>query len=153
MEPWRTIVTAGLPLDPGDLGIATEVIDGRRNQVRDGLGIGAVEVRIGHEPSAASKPHQAQRSETRYGGGARRLRFGAQLSVVGGEELVSVRHQNVALTPDNAERTYRHPWSPAVADLISQAAAATSGAKIESFRPLLVERRAGDQLIGLRQGP
>ena len=84
MEPRRTIVTAGLPLDPGDLGIVTVVIEDLRHKVRDGLGLGAVEVWIGHEPSTASEPHQAQRAEMRHSDGTRRLCVGAQLSVIGG---------------------------------------------------------------------
>jgi hypothetical protein len=35
--------------------------------------------------------------------------------------------------------------------VVDQAAEATAGAKIQAFRPLLVEHRAGDQLLKLRQ--
>jgi hypothetical protein len=37
-----------------------------------------------------------------------------------------------------------------VAEVIDQAAEATAGAKIQSFRPLLVEHRASDELMRLR---
>jgi hypothetical protein len=37
-----------------------------------------------------------------------------------------------------------------VAEVIDRAAAMTSGAKIQSFRPLLVEHRASDELLKLR---
>jgi hypothetical protein len=37
-----------------------------------------------------------------------------------------------------------------VAEVIDRAAEMTAGAKIQSFRPLLVEHRASDELIKLR---
>jgi hypothetical protein len=39
-----------------------------------------------------------------------------------------------------------------VAEVVDQAAEVTAGAKIQTFRPLLVEHRAVDQLSRLRRG-
>ncbi len=39
-----------------------------------------------------------------------------------------------------------------VAEIIDLAAEATAGAKIQSFRPLLVEHRASDHLLKIRAG-
>ena len=89
-------MTAGLPLDPDDLGIVTVVIERRCHEVRHGLGLGAIEVRIGHEPSTPRERDQAQRAEGAHRDGARRLCIGAQLSVVGRKQLFSLRHRNTA---------------------------------------------------------
>ena len=85
MESRDTIVTAGLPLNAGDLGIVTVMIEGLSHELRDRLGLGAVEVWIGHEPSTASEADQAKRAEPGHSDGTRRFCVGAQLSVIGRE--------------------------------------------------------------------
>jgi hypothetical protein len=85
VESGGTIVTAGLPLDPGDLGIVTEVIEGLCHHMRHGLGLGAVEGWIGYEPFTPSERDQKKRAEVGHPDGALGLRLCAQLSVVGRE--------------------------------------------------------------------
>ena len=48
------------------------------------------------------------------------------------------------------EQRYPEVDADIVAEVIDQAAEATAGAKIQSFRPLLVEHRASDHLMKLR---
>ena len=73
------IVTAGLPLNVRDLGILAVMIEGLCHELRDGLGLGTVEVWRGHEPSTPSEPHQAKRAEVGHSDGTRRFCVGAQL--------------------------------------------------------------------------
>ena len=93
MESGGTIVTAGLPFDPGDLGIVTEVIEGWPHDGRDGLGVDAVRAWIGHETFTPSECGEEKRAEVGHPDGALGLCVGAQLTVVGREELFSDRHR------------------------------------------------------------
>ncbi len=70
VESGGTIMTAGLPFDPGDLGVVTEVVEGVCHDRRDGLGVGAVEVRIGYETFSPSERHQKKRAEVGHPDGA-----------------------------------------------------------------------------------
>ncbi len=90
------IVTAGLPLNLGDLGIVPVMIECRCHELRDRLSLGAVKAWIGHEPSTPSEPHQAKRAEVGHSDGTRRFSVGAQLSVIGREKVFSVRDETLA---------------------------------------------------------
>jgi hypothetical protein len=56
------------------------------------------------------------------------------------------------LVRDRLEQRFPDVATDQVAEAIDQAAEVTAGAKIQQFRPLLVERRAGDELRKLRRG-
>ncbi len=97
MESGGAIVTAGLPLDLGDPGIVTIVIEGLCHELRDRRGLGAVEVWIGHEPSTPIEPDHTKRSEPGHRDGARGFCVGAQLAVIGHEKVFSVRDETLAV--------------------------------------------------------
>jgi hypothetical protein len=88
VEARGTIMTSGLPLDPGDLGILTVVIEGLCHEARRSRGVGAVEASIGHEAPTASVRDEEQRSEAAHSDCARGLRVSAQLLVVGQQQLL-----------------------------------------------------------------
>jgi hypothetical protein len=53
---------------------------------------------------------------------------------------------------ERLEQRFPEVDSDTVAEVVDQAAEVTAGAKIQTFRPLLVEHRAGDELRRLRRG-
>jgi len=86
------IMAAGFPLNSRDLGILTVMIQDLGHQLRQVLGLGAVEVRIGHEASAARKRRQAKGADAGHSDGALGLCVRAQLPVVSQEKIFDVRH-------------------------------------------------------------
>jgi hypothetical protein len=57
-----------------------------------------------------------------------------------------------AVVQRHLEQRFPDVAAEKVAEIIDLAAEATAGAKIQSFRPLLVEHRASDQLLKIRAG-
>ena len=96
MELGDPIMAAGLPLNSGDLGILTVMIQDLGHQLRQTLGLGAVEVWIGHEASAARKRRQAKGADAGHSDGALGLCIRAQLPVVSQEKIFDVRHGSPA---------------------------------------------------------